>query len=116
MEGITRETTPAAFSGGYLLPCVLIVQAGRIPTGDIEDYTDQSTSATQRVETWLYEDRGYTSIDAAAQRMYELLQGDPATDGFEIRLANDIDRQRDEGSLDGASLRRLDWQVISIIQ
>lgn len=115
--GITRETAAGAFSGGYLRPCALVKQGGNVPTGDIEDYTDQSTSASRRVEVWLYEDSpGYTNIDAAAQRIYDLFQGHQLTGTFEIRLANVLDRQRDEGSLSGASMARMDFQVISIIQ
>ena len=116
LEGITRETAPTAFSGGYLLPCALVRQRGRIPTTDVVDYIEQVTSAIQIVEVWLYEDRGYTSIDAAAARLYTLFQGHIMAGTFEIRLANVIDRQRDEGSLAGASLARLDWQVDSIIE
>lgn len=116
LEGITRDTVPAAFSGGYLLPCALVRQRGNIPTGDVEDYNDQTTSASQIVEIWLYQDRNYTQIDLAAARLYVLFQGRVMNDSFEIRLANDLDRQRDEGSLDGASLRRLDWQVVNIIE
>src|SRR5687767_4948085 len=103
LEGITREAVPGAFSGGYLLPTALIRQRGRIPTADVVDYDEQITSARQIVEVWLYEDRGYTSIDAASARIYTLFQGHIMDDTFEIRLANVIDRQRDEGSLAGAS-------------
>jgi hypothetical protein len=116
LEGITRDTVPAAFSGGYLLPCALVRQRGNVPTGDVEDYNDQTTSARQIVEIWLYQDRNYTQIDLAAARLYVLLQGRVMNDSFEIRLANVIDRGRDEGSLDGASLARLDWQVENIIE
>lgn len=116
--GITRDTAAGAFdANGYLEPSALVKQRGNVPTGDVEDYTDQSTSASQIVEVWIYEDSpGYTNIDAAAQRIYDLFQGHQLTGTFEIRLANVLDRQRDEGSLNGASLARLDWQVISIIQ
>lgn len=116
LEGITRETTPAAFSSGYLRPCALVKQRGNVFTGEVEDYTDLSAAARQVVEVWLYEDRGYTAIDAAAARIYALFQGYQFGGTFDIRLANVIDRQRDAGSLNGASLARLDWQVDSIYQ
>lgn len=116
LEGITREATPSAFSGGYLRPAALVRQRGNVPTFDVVDYIQQVTSASQIVEIYLYEDRGYTNIDAALARLYTLFQGHIMADTFEIRLANVIDRQRDQGSLAGASLARLDWQVVNIIQ
>lgn len=116
--GITRETATGAFdANGYLEPSVLVRQRSKVPTGDVEDYTDQSTSTSQIVEIWLYEDSaGYTNIDAAMQRIYDLFQGHQLTGTFEARLANTIERARDEGSLNGASMARMDFQVISIIQ
>lgn len=117
LEGITRETRPASFSGGYLLPTALVRQAANIPTGEIDDYNDLTSSMRQRVEVWLYSEQGsWTAIDAAATRIRTLFQGHVFAGTFEIRLANVIDRQRDTGSLDGANLARLDWQVDSIIQ
>lgn len=115
--GISREVTPDAFdASGYLLPCALVKQAGRIPDGIVRDYEAQITSANQRVEIWLYQDRTYTAIDAAASRIYVLFQGHRFDDSYDIYLANDIDRQRDDGALSGAPLRRLDWIVPSIMQ
>lgn len=117
-NGITRETAPSAFdANGWLKPCTLFKQRGEIPTGDIEDYTDQTTSTRQIVEAWHYQEQGsYAAIDAAIAREYELFQGYPASDGFEIRLANVLDRQRDTGSLMNASLARLDWQVDLVME
>lgn len=117
IEGITRETTPAAFSGGYLAPCALVVQAGRVPDGTVLDYNDRSTSARQRVQVYIYQDSpGYTAIDLASARIYTLLQGHQATGGFEIHLINELDRSRDQGPLAGASMAMLDFEVVSIIQ
>lgn len=117
LDGITRETVAAAFdASGWLKPCALVKQRGNVPTFDVVDYDAQVTSARQIVEIWLYEDKGYTNIDAAAARLYTLFQGHVLDDTFEIRLAFDLDRQRDTGALAGASLRRLDFQVDSIIQ
>lgn len=114
--GITRETTPSAFdANGWLKPCALVKQAGNIPTFDVQDHDSQLVSARQRVEIWLYQDRGYTAIDAAYALIYALFQGKPVGDTFEAVLVNDIDRQRDMGALAGASMRRLDFQLDSII-
>jgi hypothetical protein len=118
LEGISRDATPAAFSGGYLLPTSLVKQRANVPTGDIEDYNDLTTSARQIVEIWLYCDQasGYTPLDLAAARLYVLFQGYVMSDSFEVRLANVLDRQRDDASLSGASLVRQDWQVDNIIR
>lgn len=118
-EGISRETTPDAFdASGWLKPCALVRQAGRIPDSNVKDYDAQIVSTNQRVEVWLYEDQsgGYSKIDAAAARIYVLFQGYTFDDSFEVYLANDLDRQRDEGALKGASLRRLDFVVPSILE
>jgi hypothetical protein len=114
VEGITRETTPAAFSSGYLLPCALVRQRAIVPDGIVEDDIEQDTSVRQVVEIWLYEDRGYTSIDAAASRLFVLFQGWQPSDAFPVKLINQIERMRDEGALKGASLGRLDFETFSI--
>jgi hypothetical protein len=115
IDGITRDATPAAFSGGYLLPCALVRQRGNIPDGQVSDETAQIDSAIQIVEVWFYQDSGYTSIDTAMERARVLLRGYSLTNSFPLTLANVIDRQRDDGALHGASLARQDWQVNNIL-
>lgn len=115
-EGITRDTAAAAFdASGWLKPCVLVHQRANVPDGQVSDEEAQLDSAIQMVELWFYQDRGYDSIDAAKARCYVLLKGHAFADSFPVRLANVIDRQRDEGALSGASLARQDWQVNSVI-
>jgi hypothetical protein len=115
IDGITRDATPAAFSGGYLLPCALVRQRGNIPDGQVSDETAQIDSAIQIVEVWFYQDSGYTSIDTAMERARVLLRGYSLTNSFPLTLANVIDRQRDDGALHGASLARQDWRVNNIL-
>lgn len=114
VEGVTRETTPTAFSSGYLLPCALVRQRAIVPDGIVEDDIEQDTSVRQVVEIWLYEDRGYTSIDSAASRLFVLFQGYQFSDAFPAKLINQIERERDPGALKGASLARLDFEVFSV--
>lgn len=114
VEGISRETTPTAFSGGFLLPCALVRQRALVPDGIVEDDIAQDTGFRQVVEIWLYEDRGYTSIDSAANRIFVLFQGYQFADSFPVKLVNQIERERDPGALSGASLARLDWEVFSV--
>src|SRR5690348_12611347 len=55
-EGITRESAPSAFSGGFLQPCALVKQRGLVPDGKIRDEETQAVSGTQVIEVYLYED------------------------------------------------------------
>jgi hypothetical protein len=117
VEGITRETTPAAFdSDGYLLPCCLVRQRDLIPTLDVLDFDAQLKSSIQVVECWLYQDAPlYDVIDAVSSLLYALLQGKPLPYSYELDLAHMISRQRDGGTLGNASLARLDWAVYRIL-
>ena len=120
VEGISRETTPAAFSSGFLLPCALIKQRGEFFTQDVVEYDSFLFSATQVVEIWLYEERDYSAIELAKVRIMVMMNGHQFTDiisgTFEPELVNTIDRQRDTAALNGASLARMDWSIKSIIQ
>lgn len=116
LEGLTRETTPNAFdANGYLKPSVLVRQRGNVPDGTVRDGLAQVVSTTQVVELYLYEDRGYTAIDAALARLFVLLEGHIFAGSYPVELVNVIDRARDEGALNGASLARQDWAVYSIL-
>jgi hypothetical protein len=117
VEGITRETTPAAFdSDGYLLPCCLVRQRDLIPTSEVLDYIAQIKSSNQVVEVWLYQDAPlYDVIDAASTLIYALLQGKPLPYSYELDLAHMVSRGRDGGSLTNASLVRLDFAVYRIL-
>lgn len=114
VEGISRETTPAAFSSGYLLPSALVRQRTLVPDGIVYDELEQDTSLRQVVEIWLYEDTGFTNIDLATARLFTLFQGWQPSDAFPVQLINQIDRARDEGALKGRSLARMDFEVYSI--
>lgn len=114
--GITRESVPGAFdTAGYLRPCALVRQRGAVSDGIVRDPIARVTSTVQTVEIWLYEDSGYTAIDAAIARLHALFEGIVLADSFEIWLTNVIDRQRDNGALGGASLARLDFAVYSVM-
>ena len=120
VEGISRETTPAAFSSGFLLPCALVKQRGEFVTEDVVEYDSFLFSTTQVVEIWLYEERDYSAIDLAKVRVMVMMNGHQFTDvitgTFEPELVNMVDRQRDAAALNGASLARMDWSIKSILQ
>jgi hypothetical protein len=117
LEGISRDTTPSAFSSGYLLPAALVRQRSDVPDNAVWDEATQHTSFRQVVEIYLYEDRGYSSIDTAAERLFQLFQGYQFTSpnpSFPVKLINKLDRFRDEGALKGNSLARLDFEVFTV--
>lgn len=118
VEGITRETTPAAFDqSGYLLPCCLVRQGDLVPTMDVYDAEAQVKSSNQRVECWLYQDGPlYDVIDVVSALIYVLFQGKrPLAYGFELDLVLAINRQRDGGTLANASMGRLDWIIYRVL-
>ncbi len=114
-EGLTREAAPGAFAAdGWLKPAAVVRQRGLVPDGAVRDAGSGDTSAVQVVEIYLYQDAGYAAIDVALDRLYALLSGLALTGAFAPEWTNTIDRQRDTGALDGASLARMDWAVYQI--
>lgn len=114
LEGITRDTTPLAFSNGYLLPSALVKQRGNVADNQVRDGIAQHTSTIQVVEIYLYQDTGYTSIDSAKARLYVLFEGHQFNDSLPVESVNELDRERDDGALAGASLERIDFAVYSV--
>lgn len=114
--GITRETTPSAFdANGYLKPCALVRQRPHIPDLQVVDFTAQVASATQVVEIYVYEDSGYTNIDSALSRLYTLFYGYQFSDSFPVEWLGTLDRERDQGALNGASMARQEWLIANVI-
>lgn len=114
-EGISRTNTPAAFdANGFLLPCALVKERGEIPDRIAQDQIAQRASTAQVVEIWLYQDRQYASIDAALSRLFVLFYGHQFSDSLPLDWINTINREQDEGALQGSSLARQDWIVYSI--
>lgn len=114
-EGITRDSAPGAFTNGFLQPCALVKQRGFVPDKKILDEETQLISGTQVIEVYVYEDSGYTSIDAAISRLIKLFLGYQFSDSFPVEWINTIDREREAGSaLLGASLARIDFRVVSV--
>ncbi len=118
VEGLSRETTPAAFdANGYLKPCALIRQRDLVPDNAVRDPMAQKASAAQTVEIWLYADAGagYSAIDSARNRLYTLFEGYQfAGDGFEVAWTNSLGNLRDPGALRNAAMSRIDFIVYSV--
>ena len=114
-DGVSRSETPSAFdSGGFLKPCGLIRQRSAVNTGDLSDFDYKLISMREMVEIYLYQDRTYSTIDSAKDWIIIKLTGATFSDSFEVELANVVDRQRDNGALQGASLIRLDFSVVTV--
>jgi hypothetical protein len=118
IDGITRETAPAAFAvSGYLKPCALVHERSFVPDGAMRDNIALTFTARQVVEVYLYCDAadGYTPIDTAKARVIALLMGHQFSDSFEVELVNVVTRLREPaGPLLNASVERLDWVVDSV--
>lgn len=114
--GIARNTAPTAFDGnGYLEPCALVRQRAQIADLQVVDQIAQAASATQVVEIYVYEDSGYTNIDSALSRLFTLFFGYQLTDSFPAEWIGTLDRERDQGALDGASMARQEWLIANVI-
>lgn len=117
-EGIVRgqAATDDAFDAvtGFLKPCALIKQRDLVPDGVLRDEETQIASAVQVIEVYLYQDTGYTSIDAALPLLVTLFMGHRFSDTFPVEWINLIDREQEEGALKGASLARVDFLVRTV--
>ncbi len=93
---ISRQNTPAAFDANKeLLPCVLVKPEAQTPWGPNRD------SARLYVQMFFYQRFGYGSIEAAANRVYQLLhRARFATEGgdgmAEIHHADDLRGMEDQ--------------------
>lgn len=122
IEGLTRETTGAAFdANGFLKPVALCKQRTRVPDRMIVDSLAQIASIVQTVEIYIYQEakagaNSYDAIDAAVARLYILFHGVPFADSYPVEYTNLIDRIRDNGALRGCSMAKMDFQVRSILK
>jgi hypothetical protein len=116
IEGLTRESVAAAFdANGFLKPCLIVKQRAAVPDLILDDMITKESSTGQALELWIYEDRGYSSIDSVLPLLKALLHGTRLTNSFPLEWSgNIVERGRDEGALSGHSMARQDWQVIDI--
>ena len=114
-EGISRTETSDVFDAdGYLKPCGLIRLRSTVNTGELSDYAHMLISLREVIEITLYQDHGYATIDAAKSYILTVLTGATFSSTFEMELVNILNRQRDNGALNGASLIRMDWSIVSV--
>lgn len=117
LQGVTRETVPAAFdANGFLKPLCVVKQRAAVPDGAVDDMIEKDASYGQAVELWFYEDRLFANIDPAVARAKVLFHGHRFSDSFPMEApVNIITRGIEgDGALKGKSVARQDWQVIDI--
>lgn len=108
-QGINRTTLPGAFDSlGCIKPCVLVrLRTSNPMPGGLQDDQDQYTTERSLVETWLYQDSGYTTIDALHDRIYALLHAKPIAGLFRCEWGGTVRNQYDFEI--NASVERADW-------
>lgn len=90
---ISREETPGAFdANGELLPCALVKVESETQYGPL------NTSSRLYLVIYFYQRRGYTAIEAAIERVYNLLnmQKLGIDQVWEIRHADDMPNLQDQ--------------------
>jgi hypothetical protein len=89
---ITRQLTPTAFdANGEIKPCALVKIEGESPVGPYD------SSGRLFAVVYLYERTGYTTIDAALDRAFVLLNlWKPSGNVWQVRHADDARDLRDE--------------------
>ena len=104
-EGITRTTMAAAFdAANRILPCAVVKARPEIERRAVFDPVVQSSSWRQTIEVWLYEFIGYTTIEAAATRIYALLQAAKGLGGH-VRWVGVLRGLPRDKSVDAAVMR-----------
>lgn len=118
VEGLRREEGMDSFAAfnddGVLLPCSVIHQRGKIPTGDIYDHEAINVSMRQAVEIYFYQFRGHDKIDSAALRTFFVLFGKRLTKTYPIECQGESGYFYDVGPVENATTQRQEWLVTFI--
>lgn len=111
--GLNDQTTPAMYnSNGTIKPAMLIRQLDENIEGSVNDGVTPIVSVAAVVQLWVYEDSGYTSIDAAIARLFTLSHGHILGARFPLEWAGvPFRRGRDFGALNGASVAQVNLSV-----
>jgi hypothetical protein len=114
-EGITQDSCPDCYDpNGYLLPCAIVKARGDIPDTRIADEGGKVVAQSLMVEIWLYEDVSFAAIDAARARLFTIMHGHKFSGAWPAEWAFTTPPMRDEGSLSGSSMQRVDFQIRSL--
>jgi hypothetical protein len=112
---VNPTTLPGIFNGVRLKPFAVV--KGRVLTelpGGLRDIGYMNTR--QVVEIYLYDDKSqnWSTLYAAADRIYALLQDTPVNGVFQVQLSNEVNDEREQlmPALRGAVMLRRDYEVI----
>lgn len=115
-EGFTRALYASAFdASGFLKPMLIVKERGEIPRGDLYDEAERVESTNQILEIQMYEDAGYSSIEAGKPLIIARLQGHQFSRGYPARLVFETVPLQDNGTIKGASMQRLDFQIVGLL-
>ena len=109
--GLSRTTTPDAYDEfGIIKPTILLKQRSDTPDYALADDNTQYVSSRVMLEVWLYEDTGYSNIEAMRDRVYTLLAMKQLPNSFQTYPADDIRPGMRDVDAD-ANVERSDYSV-----
>lgn len=109
-QGITHDSMEQVYDAdGYAQPLIVIKARSPLPDSGISDDKEQITAQIQFIEFWMYQWEGYDVIDRLDNHIYRLLQGFAFPGFWPARWNYTTGPLIEEGSLKGASMRRVDY-------
>lgn len=115
-RGISPTSTPGAYGDqGTLKPLCVVKARGSTVDGALADDAHQYASFRQVVELWFYQESGDTALETAMARAAALLHGKQVTDSFVVRWIGNPVLDREAPELEGVSVTRSDYEVISAL-
>ena len=113
--GFSRQSIPNAYdANGLLRPCLIIKTRDDIAQYEIPDADFQFVDTKAVAELWFYDDGNntYTTIKAAQDRCYLLLQDRRINGAFYVQIIGHLLDKRDTGN-DRAIYVRSDYTLFS---
>jgi hypothetical protein len=118
VEGIRRgdgSPTENAFdTDGVLKPMAVVRQRGENPYSDVRFQRDKITATSQVVMVYFYEFRGHSEIEAAANRTYEILEGERLERSYPLVWLGDSPPFPDTGPVTNSTSVFQEWQIITL--
>jgi len=109
-EGITRDSTPAAYdSDGYLLPIIVLKARAPIPDTRVADIKERTVGVNQAIECWIYQDMAYDIIDKILVKLFDLLHGHKFPNFWPTQWIYTTGPLMDDAGLSGSRMVRTDF-------
>lgn len=116
--GVVAADQTAVYVHGKLQPYMIVKERSNVPTYEISDETDQTTSMRAVIEHYIYADGDDATMKATlatvVARIYRLLQYKVVTNAGRCRLLNELPNLRAQ-ELENAYFRRVDYELTNII-